>query len=652
MLSLLTAALPLGLGPFAQGPAPLSGELFPNGGMERNDGRTIPGFDLSEFGVSLDRSQAHTGAWSIKAQGDGGHASLFTTGRISLGGVTQKPRRLRIGAWVKADHISVLYQGGWTTGQVRVFPFDASGKKMDVRNANGFPDDGLGDLAGFFSGTFDWRPVEATVVVPPGAASIELQGGLGCAVGTAWFDDFSVREMPLAVDTPEDDSATLVVDPDRLVGLPVEGVGWNWCYVWDRANEVGIKPDFLDSLVHFAEWDGQSFARFGFLAQRCLAADMRSTEPRFDAQKPDAVLYRRILGDLNRLGVQVMACNWQYGDGHAPYPNAPHPAGRFADSLTTVLDQWVNVDGFKNVRWISLWNEPDWWYRQGGDYRKDFPFYWRVLHDRLVQANLGGKVGIVGGDTTQGGSIAAIAFPDLDAKAPRSLGAWSAHDYFSSLEAPSERTGSGVMTPFLDGYRSCAQALASRGESLFVGEFGCDKADPELNFRGTLGEAELVVGGLNAGVRGFARWMYNQIDVPSDQSGFSPFRNVDGKLAPNRANYYGYALLTKSVRHGARVAGLTLKGGRDANGVLRVYAASLSYPDGGRTLVVVNDGSRPKTVRVEGLGSRKSHHYWYDATLPDGLQQAKDVDLAKETVTVRPMSVNAFTTWPFDRLKP
>lgn len=119
-------------------------------------------------------------------------------------------------------------------------------------------------------------------------------------------------------------------------------------------------------------------------------------------------------------------------------------------------------------------------------------------------------------------------------------------------------------------------------------------------------------------VRGFARWMYNQID-----------------------------------RHGARVATTEVKGGRDANGVQRVHVAALSCPGGERALVVVvNDGFRPKTIRVAGLGSRTGHHYWYDATLPDGLQRAKDVDPAKETITVRPLSVNAFTTWAFDRLNP
>lgn len=629
-----------------------SEELLGNGSVEQTDGKAAEGFDLTQFGVTLDSSVAHTGRWSVRTACDALHTSLFSSPRAELPGPVNKPRRILFRAWIRARNLRIVHQGGWSAGHLMVWAHDAKGDKIKTLNPNGWDNVGLGEIAGYFSGSFDWREVKANLVVPPGTASVSLQGGIGWASGTAWFDDLSVKELPLAWEPEEDPNVTLSVDIAHTQPRPVEGIGWNWCFVWDRPNEMKMGPELVDQLLRYAAWDQQSFVRFGFLAQRCLKEDPRKAEPAFDATKPGSIFYRNILTGLDRLGIRILACNWQYGNGEAPYQKPPYPADRFAAAVGEPLRQWLLRDRFRGIRWISLWNEPDWWYKWGGSYPGDFPNYWAAMSDRLRGLGLRDRIGVVGADTTQGGSIAAQAFPNMDARTGSTVDAWSAHDYFSAVEAPGRLTSGGVLQPFLKGYAVAARSLELNGKSVFIGEFGCNRTEEEMSFRGTLGAAELVIGGLNAGVRGFARWIYNAADGLNDVNGFNPFALVNGKLEPKRTIYYGYAVLTKAVRPGARVTAITLEGGKDAEGAQRVHAAAVTNPDGSVSILIANDGLKPKQVTIKGIAGRRLFHYWYDSTLPDGLQRGKSAIQGDGTDVIPPMSINAITTQEWDRLKP
>ena len=625
-----------------------SAMLSVNGGLERNDGKKADGFDFSAPGVALAANVAHTGRYCIGVACDGLHVSTFHTVNIPLPPPYDRPRRFLARAWIKARDLRIAHQGGWSAGHLMLWAHDAHGDKIKTMNPNGWDNVGLGEFAGYFSGTFDWREIKGNFVAPPGTASLSLEGGIGWATGTAWFDDLAVEEAPLAWEPQEDSEARVVVDTAKRQTRPVEGVGWNWSYIWDDTFEMNTSPELLDQLLHYAEWDQQSFVRFGFLAQRCLKDDWRKSPPVYDAAKPGAVFYERVLAGLNRLDARVLACNWQYGDGTGPYPKPPYPAERFAGGVAEVVGHWLTRDRFANIRWVSLWNEPDWWYKEG-DYRGDFPLYWNALDARLRALGLRQRLGIVGADTTQGGSIAANAFPLLNARLGPSLDAFSAHDYFAAVEAPDRNTGGGVMQPYLRGYAATVTALG--GKSLFVGEFGCGLGSDEAGYRGTLGGAELIVGGLNAGVRGFARWAYNHADTGSP-SGFNPFVLVNGKLQPKRSVYYGYAVLTKAIRPGMQVVAAALQGGKDAEGGQRVHVTALTKAGGELSLILVNDGLQSKTVHVQGVNGYRLYHYFYDSTLPDGLQRGSDLASDDTTVVLKPMSINALTSWQWDRLKP
>ncbi len=636
------------------GDASFGTQLMHNGGLEENNGKMAPGYDLTGFGVKLDSTTAHTGRFSIRTVCDATHTSTFTSPKVALPAPYDHPRRIIVSAWVRARDLTIVHQGGWSAGHLMVWANDAKGEKIKTMNANGWDNVGLGEMTGYFSGTFDWREVKGNFVLPPGTASVSFEGGISYAGGTAWFDDLSVMEVPLEWAPKEAADATVSIDTKTLA-RSIEGVGWNWSFIWDAPNEMGMSPQVLAQLMHYAEWDQQSFVRFGFLAQRCLHGDMRKFEPVFDPTTSGAAFYKQILTGLNGLNVRLLACNWHYGDGTGPYEKPPYPADRFASAVTVVLRHWAVQDRITNLRWISLWNEPDWWYKFGGNYAGDFPGYWSELGRQLQAVGLYSRIGVVGADTTQGGGIAEQAFPRMDSVAGDSVAAWSAHDYFSSVEAPGRTTSGGIMQPYLRGYSGAVAALQSSRKSMFIGEFGCGRQEEEYSYRGTLGAAELVIGGLNCGVRGFARWVFNGIDgISATATGFSPFTLINGKVEPKRPVYYGYAVITKAVRPGARVAKSETQGGRDAGGTERVHSATVINPDGSIAVLLVNDGLESKSVHLKGLSAAGLNQYWYDSTLPDGLQGGVSVSTSGNDVTVslKPMSVNALTTWKWGRLKP
>jgi hypothetical protein len=623
--------------------------LLRNGGLEQNDGAHASGFDLNSPGVTLTSTAAHSGHYSVRVVCDGMHDSIFHTNPFVLPGPHDQPRRILVRAWIRAKNLQIFHQGGWSAGHIEVWAHDAGGNRIKTLNPNGWDNVGLGEISGYFCGTFDWREIRGNLIVPAGAVSLSVEAGVSWAHGTAWFDDFSVEEAPLTWRPQEDAEARIVIDTTRRNSQRIEGVGWNWSYIWDQPYEMGSTPQTIDQLLHYAEWDQQSFVRFGFLAQRCLKSDLRTAPALYDVSKPGSVFYERILDGLDRLGVRVLACNWHYGDGAGPYQNPPYPADRFAEGVAAPLQHWLMVNRYRNIRWVSLWNEPDWWYKWGGNYLGDFPIYWSALDNRLRELKLRGQLGIVAADTTQGGSIAAAAFPELNMRTGDSADAFAAHDYFAAVEAPDRETSGGVMRPYLRGYATAVEAL--RGKAVFIGEFGCNRNDPEASYRGTLTAAELVVGGLKAGVRGFARWAFNHADTGKDD-GFNPFVAIDGKLQPKRSVYYGYAVLTKAIRPGAQVADTQVQGGNDASGAERVHAVALVDAKNALSIIIVNDGLEPKSIRLSGTQRPRLYHYWYDASLSDGLQHGKDLTSEETVAVIPPLSINALTSWEWDRLKP
>lgn len=613
--------------------------IMPNNSFESNDGKTPVSFTFNGANASLDSSTAHSSKWSGCVKDNGS----ISSSPIRLQKVGEKGGRVIVSAWVKAEKV-VPGNQGWKSGRLILWVRDKDGKAIKIKGSSN--DGCVGDFAACFAGTFDWKQFKGNFVLPPGTVDITMEAGLSLASGTAWFDDLSIDEIPLEWITKEDKSAHITIDMASRSKHPVLGVGWNWEFVWGPPYEMKAPDEILQQLFKYAKWDQQSFIRFGYVSQYCMKDDLRTTAPQFNPDGEYSLFYKKVLTGLKELDIPLLACNWFYGDMSGGYKNPPFPNDRFVESAAAVIDHWVKTDGFTNIKYASLWNEPCWSY--SGSYPNDFFDYTKDFDRRLKEHGVRDQVKVMGSDSTESGPAAEFRFPRYSKILGSSTDAFAFHDYGSDIEAPGRFTSGGTLQPYLQSYTAAVKTLGDK--PLFMSEFGTGATGDEATYRGTLANIELVLGGLNSGVTAFSRWAYNCLWDTS--VGYSPFLVESNKLQPHRSVYYLYSILTKAVRPGMRVVECDIIRGLDSAGYKRVHTSALTGDDGSFALIIANDGNEKKTVQIDGLPEKKLYNYYYDSALPDGLLQGRTLHSGQTSVTIQPMSVTALVSWEWKQLKP
>ena len=599
--------------------------LVPNGGFESTTGWTMSG-----SGATVDKAVAHSGAASLKVENDGTIDVSAVSDWIAF--PCKSPRRIIVRGWAKSDGLRPGGQG-WKAMRLIVWARDEKGEgvKLPQSAHAGY----IGEFGAFAAGTFGWKEFTGNLVLPAGVDSFRLTVGSSFATGRVWIDDISAVEVPLRWQPKEDPEAVFSMDMKHPAPKPVIGIGWNWEFVWGHAAELGATDAFIDQLLAYSEWDEQSFVRFGYKAE----FNLKTNAPDWAASAPG--LYKKVLAGLQHRGITVLACNWSYGREPKEL-KPPYPADEFAASVAETLRGWLVDDKFSCIKYASLWNEPCWSY--SGKYPDDFMAYNKAFDAALRQSGIHEKVKLLATDTTESGYAAEVNFPRYDAILKNCADAYAAHDYGAAVEAPLPEQSRGYLEPFVAAYGRAATALGQK--PLLMTEFGCGADEDQAAYHGLLGNSELVLGGLNAGIRAFARWAYNT------PGGYCAFAIKDGVASP-KPTYYGYSVLTKAIRPGSKVIPIKLtRGGLDSEGYKRVHCCVLSGPGDKLTVLIINDGLTSKKVSLRGLPARAFHHYYYDSTLPDGIQQSKPVKAGEATVTVPPGSINALVTWPWNALKP
>lgn len=613
--------------------------IVPNSSLEDNDGKTPAFFTLNNANASLDSSTSHSGKWSVCVRDN----ATFSTNPIKLKTVGEKGGRVSVSAWVKAEKV-VTGNQGWKAGRLILWVRDKDGKAIKIKGSSN--DGCVGDFAACFAGTFDWKQFKGNFVLPPGTVDITIEAGISLASGTAWFDDLSIDEIPFEWTVKEDSKAKINIDMSSLNQHPVLGVGWNWEFVWGPPYEMMTPDELLQQYSKYAKWDQQSFVRFGYVAQYLMKSDLRTSPPEFNPDSDYSKFYKKTLVILKDLGIPLLACNWFYGDMSGGYKNPPYPYDRFVESAAVAIDHWVKTDGFTNIKYASLWNEPCWSYP--GSYPSDFYGYTKEFDKRLRNHGVRDQVKVMGSDSTESGPAVEVWFPRYNRILGSAADAFAFHDYGANIEAPGRFTSGGTLQPFLDAYKAASRALGDK--PLFMSEFGSGAFGDEATYIGTIANIELVLGGLNSGVTAFSRWSYNGLWDTS--IGYSPFLVDGNKLQPHRSVYYPYSIVTKAVRPGMRVAKCDVIGGNDSAGYKRVHVSALTGDDGAFALIIANDGSEKKTIRIDGLPEQKLYSYWYGANLPDGLQAGKVLRPGQTGITIQPMSVTALVSWEWKQLKP
>ena len=596
-----------------------------NGGFE-----STGGWVMSSAGASIDKTTAHKGSACLKVENDGSIDVSATGDWIKF--PCKTARRIIVRGWIKSDGLQPGGQG-WKATRLAVWARDEKGEgiKLPQSAHAGY----IGEFACFAAGTFAWKEFTGNLVLPTGTDTFRFTAGTSFATGRIWVDDISAVEAPLRWQPREDPEAVFSMDMKRLAPKSVIGIGWNWEFVWGHGEELGASDAFIDQLLRYSKWDEQSFVRFGYKAE----FNLRTNAPDWASSAPD--VYKKVLTGLQRQSITVLACNWSYG--RVPKElKPPYPADEFAASVAQTLKGWVVDDKFSCIKYASLWNEPCWSY--SGKYPDDFMPYNKAFDAALKKSGIRDKVKLLATDTTESGYAAEINFPKYDAILGARADGYGAHDYGSTVEAPQPESSRGYLETYLQAYGKAATALGKK--PLMMTEFGSGAEDDQGAYLGMLGNCELVLGGLNAGMVAFARWAYNT------PGGYCAFDIKDGVATP-KPGYYAYSVLTKAIRPGSKVVISKLaRGGMDSGGYKRVHCSILSGPGDKLTILIINDSQSSKKVSLKGLPKRAFNHYYYDSTLPDGIQQAKGIEAGETSITVPPGSVNALVTWKWDALKP
>ena len=122
--------------------------------------------------MRLVSGQTNSTVWEVSL-GTNGAAMMRRT--LNLDGL--RGAKIRCRAMVKADHVAEP-PNPWNGIKVMLHIISPAGQRWEQRN-------------GVF-GTFDWKPVEFTALIPKDATSAELVLGLENTSGRAWFDDIEL----------------------------------------------------------------------------------------------------------------------------------------------------------------------------------------------------------------------------------------------------------------------------------------------------------------------------------------------------------------------------------------------------------------------------------------------------------------------------
>jgi len=177
-----------------------------------------PGFETGEEGWNLFLPAEEVGTeavkWAILGKSEFSHegqsvAALTGTDPIRWGisGTSFKVsegQKYRISAWVKFDQDAQILDKAKVHAYVRATMLDASGQDVEGNDFGHFHIGLSGDVAGNMKVDklrlpelpMEWRKIEGVIQIMPGVSKLNMTLFINGVIGTAYWDDLSIEEMP------------------------------------------------------------------------------------------------------------------------------------------------------------------------------------------------------------------------------------------------------------------------------------------------------------------------------------------------------------------------------------------------------------------------------------------------------------------------
>lgn len=605
--------------------------------------------------VTLDSSKAYKGKKSIRL-GNPDRKDYGAGVTAPVAGVG--PRILDISAAVKADNI-IPGNLGWLSGRIYAQAIDKEGKLGPVQE--------IGEPS---RGTFDWRKVSRLITVPNGSQAVRISMTLNGCMGAIRFDDIRVVDKTDMWKRPESKTATISIDPKRVVGKLSPGIGWNWETVMPKHFTPEEAAAWDDLFARMAS-DGTDWIRVGVDSACYVPLNFepgKDSGQAFDYQVDNRLTRQlcRLFEQCDKLGIPVLLCNWGTTFGYEGIADSwwyavggdtsnpavqdwrlPYSDERFVEGYCALI-KYLKIDkGFDCIKYVSIWNEPDWPWVMSGNYKRFFSVY-DLLDAKLKALGLRDKVRILGPETVAGPGSAVEESHNVVAMG-KQVDMFALHQYFPGLPSPTDLAAQAPNQRGADDFAEAIRILKKAGRAdtpvllTELGAFGTDvAADARAQFMCTLGICDYIIRCAKTGVGGFLRWQYS--DFGDTQ--YHAFRLKDGKVSVNNAIYPAYAMFTRWTAPDSKVLATRVTGGKDGLGIGRVEAAAVKAPSGFMSILAVNSGKSAKKVKIDlpKAEGRAWRLYSYDSTLPESVAR-RDVKVEKGRLVVElpAESVNVIT---------
>lgn len=239
-------------------------------------------------------------------------------------------------------------------------------------------------------------------------------------------------------------------------------------------------------------------------------------------------------------GAEVILSLWRCFDdwidvsGNSKETNLPLNA--FAESIAKLIKQLIVEKKYSNIKYLSIYNEPDFEFKRGVDAYK---IVCTAVKSSLEAEGVGDKIKLLGSDEAANFQWFAETAKTMDGI----FGAYASHHYqvyegLTSAGWINQRTG------FL-------KELGIKKDWLIT-EFGSN-ADKNVYNNGIC-VAEYVLAGLNGGASGMSYWNMQATMYPVDNA-FVDYGLWGGPAADFqvRPAYYAYCMLTRNIKPGMQV---------------------------------------------------------------------------------------------------
>ncbi|HEX2950922.1 MAG TPA: hypothetical protein VHV83_15370 [Armatimonadota bacterium] len=397
--------------------------------------------------------------------------------------------------------------------------------------------------------------------------------------GDTWFDDCRIS-------CPRSDTktVTLHLDSKHIITDHWQGFGFS-------GDIFPFAPGMTDADRRLIR-ERVRIMRPQLVRVYCAVADW---EAEYGKRTPDTEGMRRLCETLDiykQAGADIQLHEWGYTfpEWCRAKERTIHPEERrhFTDSFADMVKYLRDDRGFSNIKYVTIYNEPNW----GGVSWEDYAAVYRSLDASLKSAGLREQVAVLGPDEANERKWLPKAVSELN----DAMDCYEVHNY--TCDTGSE-FGSFIGVRVLDLPASRSKTMVPPRKRLVISEFGmCDGMstweNPNVNsYKYGMFLADSAIAAANAGVSGMLVWCLMDVDFGGDLK-WGLWKSKSEGWEP-RPGYYAWSLITRYTERDSMVYPLQ----SDAEGV---DAVAFHAPvKGSWTLLAVNRQTDARPFRILGL---------------------------------------------------